>query len=95
MGIGISNNSVAVIEDNMITRDKQPGIAVNGSLALELNRNKITGTGDIPGILVINQGIVLEMVGNRVDGNNFGPAYMVDEGSTIGRETAPPLLERR
>jgi len=94
LGIGISNNSAAIIEDNMIAKDNQPGIAVNGSLALKLNRNKITSTTDIPGILVINHGIVREMVGNTVEGDYFGPTVIIGEGSTIGQETAPALLER-
>ena len=93
IGIGISKNSVAVIEDNMIAKSKEPGIAVNGSLALRLNRNKVTGRDYTPGILIINRGIVHEMVGNSVDANSFGPRYRVGEGSRIGREVAPPLSQ--
>jgi hypothetical protein len=93
IGIGISKNSVAVIEDNMIAKSKEPGIAVNGSLTLRLNRNKVTGRDYTPGILIINRGIVHEMVGNSVDANSFGPRYRVGEGSRIGREVAPPLSQ--
>lgn len=82
-GIGISDNSFAVIEENNITGAKDPAIAVTGSTVLKLNNNNISNTNGSPGIAIINGSLVLEMIGNGVDTNNDSPRFLVDRESTV------------
>lgn len=88
-GIGLDRESVAVIEENMIADSNDPAIAINGSTALRLNRNRIVGVKGSPGILVVNHGVVVEMLGNTVDSDNYGPRFMVEKGSRVGKVAEP------
>jgi hypothetical protein len=58
-----------------------PGIAVNGSTALKLNRNKVKGAKG-PGFVITDGAKVVEMVGNAADLNS-GPRFLLRPGSTI------------
>ncbi len=88
-GIGLDREAVAVIEENMIANSKDPAIAINNSTALRLNRNQVVGVKGSPGILVVNQGVVAEMLGNTVDSDNNGPRFMVEKGSQVGKVAGP------
>jgi parallel beta-helix repeat protein len=89
-GIGLQNGSVGIIEDNMVVGSELPGIAVNGSTALRLNRNKVTGTKEAPGFVIVSGAKVREMIGNVSDSNK-GPRFVVGRDATIGETTAPNL----
>jgi hypothetical protein len=79
-GIGLQNGSVGIIEENMVVWSKRPGIAVDGSTALRFNRNKVTCTKEAPGVLILNDGKVHEMLDNASDSNE-GPRFMVRKKS--------------
>jgi len=79
-GIGLQNGSFGIIEDNMVVGSKLPGIAVDGSTALRFNRNKVTCTKEAPGVLILNDGKVNEMLDNASDSNE-GPRFMVRKKS--------------
>jgi len=82
VGIGLSKNSVGIIEDNMVMHSKRPNLTINCSTALKLNRNKILGLGDSPGIIIVNESVVYEMIGNGVE-NGERPRFMVDKESEV------------
>jgi len=82
VGIGLSKNSVGIVEDNMVMHSEYPNITINGSTALKLNRNKVLGLGDSPGITIVNESVVNEMIGNAVE-NGEGPRFMVDKNSEV------------
>ena len=90
-GIGLQKGAVGIIEDNMVAGSKLPGIAVNGSTALRLNRNKVTGTKAAPGFVIVNGAKVREMIGNAADSNQ-GPRFMLGRGATIGETGRAPSL---
>ena len=83
MVIGLQKGSVGIIEDNMVAGSKLPGIAVNGSTALRLNRNKVTGTKKAPGFTVVNDGKVHEMLDNA-SYSNYGPRFMISNNASVG-----------
>lgn len=83
VGIGLSEKAVGIIEENMVSKSKDPGIAINDAVALKLNYNQVTKLDGNPGIIVINGGVVHEMVGNRVDPDEDAPPYLLDGESTI------------
>ena len=72
-GIGLQEGAVGIIEDNMVAGSKLPGIAVNGSTALRLNRNKVADTKEAPGFVIVNGAVVREMIGNAADVTTQGP----------------------
>ena len=78
----MSEGSVGVIEDNLVSGSKKPGIAVNGSTALKLNRNKVTGVKETPGFTIVNGAVVREMIGNAADSNR-GPRFMLKGGTIV------------
>ena len=82
VGIGLSKNSVGIIEDNMVMHSKYPNITINGSIALKLNRNKVLGLGNAPGITIINKSVVNEMIGNGVE-NGESQRFKVEKGSEV------------
>lgn len=82
VGIGISKNSVGIIEDNMVMHSKYPNITINGSIALKLNRNKILGLGYTPGITIVNKSVVHEMIGNGVE-NGESLRFKVEGSSEV------------
>ena len=90
-GIGMQKGTVAIIEDNMVKGSNQPGIAVNGSTALRLNRNKVTGTKAAPGFVIVNGANVREMIGNAADSNQ-GPRFVLGSGATIDKTGHAPNL---
>ena len=87
-GIGLQKGAVGIIEDNMVTGSKKPGIAMNGCTALRLNRNKVTDTKEAPGIVIVNGAKVCEMIGNAADSNK-GPRFVLGSGASIGETGAP------
>ena len=89
-GIGLEKGSVGIIEDNMVVGSIQSGIAVNGSTALRLNRNKVADTKEAPGFVIVNGSKVLEMIGNTSDSNK-GPRFVLGSGASIGETGAPNL----
>ena len=89
-GIGLEKGSVGIIEDNMVVGSIQSGIAVNGSTALLLNRNKVADTKEAPGFVIVNGSKVLEMIGNTSDSNK-GPRFMLESGASIGETGAPNM----
>ena len=82
VGIGLNKNSVGIIEDNMVMHSEYPNITINGSIALKLNRNKVLGLGNSPGITIVNGSVVNEMIGNAVE-NGERPRFMVDKNSEV------------
>lgn len=82
VGVGITENSVGIIEENMVTETKQPAVTVNKSIGLKLNHNKVTNADNSPGITIVNDSVVYEMVGNAVENDN-SPRFLVDKSSTV------------
>ena len=82
-GIGLKKGSVGIIEDNMVAESNLSGIAVNGSTALRLNRNKVTDTKEAPGFVIVNGGKVRKMIGNASDSNN-GPRFVIGSDGIVG-----------
>ncbi len=80
IGIDFSKDAVCIVEDNVVSGTKAPGIRVNGATLVRLNRNEVTGASG-PGFLIKNGGKVLEMVANASDLNK-GPRFMLRD-STI------------
>jgi len=91
-GIGLQKGSVGIIEDNMVAGSKLPGIAVNGSTALRLNRNKVTDTKHAPGFVIVNGAKVREMIGNAADSNQGPPRFVLGRDATIGETGHAPNL---
>jgi hypothetical protein len=91
VGIGLQEGTVGIIEDNMVAGGKLPGIAVNGSTALRLNRNKVTGKREAPGFEILNGANVREMVGNAADSNQGPPRFVLGRDATIGETGTPGL----
>jgi parallel beta-helix repeat protein len=81
VGIALSKGAVGIIEENMVSDSKLPGISVKGSTALKLNHNKVTGAKKAPGFVILNGAVVCEMEGNASDSNQ-GPRFML-RGGTI------------
>ncbi len=82
VGIGLSKNSVGIVEDNMVMHSQAPNISINDSIALKLNRNKVLGLENSPGITIVNGSTVYEMTGNAVE-NGTLPRFMVDHKSEV------------
>ena len=82
IGIGMSKQSVGIIEDNMVMHSQQPNITINDSIALKLNRNKVIGNEKSPGITIVNGSTVYEMTGNAVENGEL-PRFMVDHKSEV------------
>lgn len=82
VGIGLSKGSLGIVEDNYVLHSAKPNIAINGSELLKLNRNKIIGLGKSPGITIVNNSVVHEMIGNDVE-NGETPRFMVDKTSEV------------
>jgi len=89
-GIGLQKGAYGIIEDNMVAGSKLPGIAVNGSTALRLNRNKVTGAKEAPGFVIVNGAVVREMIGNAADSNK-GPRFVLGGGTISGKGRAQSL----
>jgi hypothetical protein len=87
IGIGLQKGCVGIIEENMVVGSKLPGIAVNSSTALRLNRNKVTGTKEAPGFVIVSGAKVREMIGNVSDSNK-GPRFVVRSTKRL-RATGP------
>jgi hypothetical protein len=90
-GIGLQEGAVGIIEDNMVAGSKLPGIAVNGSTALRLNRNKVTDTMQAPGFVIVNGAKVREMIGNAADSDQGSPRFVLGSDATIGESGATGL----
>ncbi|MFC1843331.1 right-handed parallel beta-helix repeat-containing protein [Thermodesulfobacteriota bacterium] len=90
VGIGLQKGAVGIIEDNMVAGSKRPGIAVNGSTVLRLNRNKVTDTKEAPGFVIVDGAKVREMIGNASDSNQ-GPRFVLGSGTYLGETGAPSL----
>ena len=82
-GIALSNGATGTIVENLVSKPKKPGIAVNASTALKLNYNQITKLDGNPGMIIIDGGVVHEMIGNRVDADEDAPPYLLDGDSSI------------
>lgn len=80
VGIALSKGAVGIIEKNMVADSRRPGISVNGSTALKLNYNKVTGAKTAPGFVILNGARVREMKGNASDSNR-GPRFMLKDGT--------------
>lgn len=80
VGIALSKGAVGIIEENMVSDSTLPGISVNGSTALKLNFNKVTGTKKAPGFVISNGAVVRGMEGNASDSNR-GPRFMLKSGT--------------
>jgi hypothetical protein len=91
VGIGLQAGAVGIIEDNMVAGSKEPGIAVNGSTALRLNRNKVTERKLPPGFGIVNGAKVREMIGNAADSDQVPRRFVLGSGASIGEKGAPNL----
>ena len=70
---------MAVVEDNIVSGSGAAGIMIDGATVLRLNRNQVTGA-NAPGIAIVSDSKVLEMVGNAADSNQ-GPRFVLRGGS--------------
>jgi parallel beta-helix repeat protein len=84
VGIGLSNNAVGIVEDNIVSGSGAPGIVVTNATALKLNRNQVTGAR-APGFVIVDGATAVEMVGNAADSNQ-GPRFMLRGGTIAGHE---------
>ncbi len=84
-GIALAGGGAGTIEDNMVSKPNEPGIAINDATALKLNRNQVTKLNETPGIIIIDGAVVHQMVGNRVDMEDDEDTipYLLDGESTI------------
>jgi parallel beta-helix repeat protein len=82
-GIALSSGATGIIENNYVSKPKAPAIAINASTALKLNYNQVTKLDGTPGIVIVDGGVVHEMIGNRVDPDEDAPPYLLDGDSTI------------
>lgn len=80
-GMGFQQGAVVIIEGNMVSGSALPGIAINGSTALKLNNNQVTGA-NAPGFVIVNGAVIYEMKGNAADLNK-GPRFMLQKGAII------------
>jgi hypothetical protein len=80
IGMDFSKDAVCIVEDNVVSGAKAPGIRVDGATVVRLNRNEVTRASG-PGFLIKNGGKVLEMVANASDLNK-GPRFILRD-STI------------
>jgi parallel beta-helix repeat protein len=82
VGIGISDGAFCIVEENIVSGTKDPGIVVNNATALKLNNNKVTRSM-APGFVFMKGATVVEMIGNGADGN-MGPRFMLRGGTIAG-----------
>jgi hypothetical protein len=82
VAIALSEGAVGILEENMVAGSAGAGIAINGATAIRLNRNKVT-KADAPGFVIVDEGKVLEMVGNAAYANR-GPRFMLRNGTVAG-----------
>ena len=80
VGIGLSDGSVALVDDNLVVGSRQAGIAIKGSTVLQLDRNRIRDTRRGPGIAMVNGSRVLQMKGN-ISEANMGPRFVAGRGT--------------
>lgn len=80
VGIGLSDGSVAIIDDNMVVGSRQAGIAIKGATVLHLNRNRVRDTKQGPGIVMVDGSRVLQMEGN-ISKANMGPRFVAEKGT--------------
>lgn len=85
MGIGLTEESVGTIEDNLVSGASRGGIAVDASRALRLLRNRVTGVSG-PGFLLVEGAVVDDMAGNAASGNE-GPRFMA-HGAKVAEPAA-------
>ena len=78
MGIGLVDGTVAIVDENLVAGSGPGGIAVHGSHALRLDRNRVTGAKG-PGFLIVSKARVDRMTANAADGN-LGPSFVVHDG---------------
>ncbi|MFP7755170.1 right-handed parallel beta-helix repeat-containing protein [Thermodesulfobacteriota bacterium B35] len=83
VGIGASDGTVAIIDDNLVVGSRQVGIAVKGATVLHLNRNRIRDTRQGPGVAIVAGSRVLQMEGN-ISRANMGPRFVAENGSFAG-----------
>jgi hypothetical protein len=83
VGIGLSDGAVGIVEDNVVAGSAASGIAIDGAIALKLNRNRVTRAKG-PGFVIVRGAHVTEMIGNAAD-SNAGPRFVL-RGATIGRD---------
>lgn len=86
VGIGLSNGSTGIIQNNLIAGVEQPGIVINRATAVKLNGNKVTGAKGA-GFLMTDGANVLEMIDNASNGNK-GPRFVLKNGSIEGLRDA-------
>lgn len=82
-GIALSEGAVGIIVDNCVEGSLRAGIAIDGSTALELNDNKVTGAREAPGFVILDGAVVVEMKGNASDSNQ-GPRFVLRGGTIEG-----------
>ena len=82
VGIGLRENSIGIVEDNMVMHSQGPDISINNSIVLKLDGNKIIGLATAPGITIVNGSTVHEMIGNAVENGKL-PRFMVDHKSEV------------
>ncbi len=79
-GIGLSDGSVAIIDDNLVVGSGKVGIAIKGSTVLHLNRNRVRESRQGPGIAIVNGSRILQMEGN-ISLANMGPRFVAEKGA--------------
>jgi len=88
VGIAMTDGSTGIIEDNTVSGGRLPGIAINDSTALKLNRNKVTGIQESPAIIMVNGAVIQEMIGNAAETDN-GPRFLLRDGTIGGKGPVP------
>lgn len=81
-GIGLTDGTVAIIEENMVSGSKLAGISLIDATALKLNHNMVTGAKEGAGISIMDGAVVHEMVGNSSDSNQ-GIRFKLKDGTII------------
>ncbi len=88
-GIGLSDGSIAIVDDNLVVGSRQIGIAIKGATVLHLDRNRVRDSRQGPGIAIVGGSRVLQMEGN-ISEANMGPRFVAEKGSFV-----PPTGRQR
>ena len=78
VGIGLSKGSIGILEKNVVVGSTSAGIAIEGSIALKLNDNRVTKARG-PGFIIVAGSEVEEMLENAADAN-AGPRFVLRAG---------------
>ena len=87
VGIGLSKGSIGILKDNVVVGSTSAGIAIERSVALKLNDNRVTKAKG-PGFVIVGGAEVEEMYDNAADGN-AGPRFVLRASKIAPQKPRP------